>query len=403
MVDGRSWQSLKERFRRSILKRLDTFTLNEHERRQLKGVKGGGERVKAMEGISGVQSMSQEECGSKRQKITQENFGVKTENLAIGPASSTSASKRQKITQEEYGVGVQTANQAFDSASNSIGQDGRYIIFAFLAHYSMIFNSFSIFSQEGRDQKNIAHLVLLPASSLRTYRIKRIEEFIKNQGWEVGKVLLKRPEISFMDLLLKYGVDKVAVSRFSNGLGGLAKIPESLLGSVEEAGLLFIKCDDQGYPLMTEKLILARAAAIPVVNSSFLMQWAEKGELPKLEEHPVMCEQWRAAGSPQPLPPITPKLFGGQKFSFGDMGGWMISGAILGQVIETLGGTVIDEVDALLDASSTSYVISSTPVNGREAFKQSWILKMVVAGRTLLSAKYRMEDETKEVPMSSQV
>ena len=126
MVDGRSWQSLKERFRRSILKRLDTFRLSEHERRQLKGVKGAGERVKVVQGISKVQSMSQEECGSKRQKITEEKFGVKTENPAIGSASSTSASKRQKITQEE--CGVQTANQAFYSASNSIGQDGRYII-----------------------------------------------------------------------------------------------------------------------------------------------------------------------------------------------------------------------------------------------------------------------------------
>ena len=48
MVEGRSWQSMKERFKRSILKRLDSFDLSEDARQQLKqggkGVKGRGGR-----------------------------------------------------------------------------------------------------------------------------------------------------------------------------------------------------------------------------------------------------------------------------------------------------------------------------------------------------------------------
>ena len=52
MVEGRSWQSMKERFKRSILKRLDSFDLSEDARQQLKqggkGVKGGEAGVKAV-------------------------------------------------------------------------------------------------------------------------------------------------------------------------------------------------------------------------------------------------------------------------------------------------------------------------------------------------------------------
>ena len=48
VVERRSWQSMKERFRRSILKRLDSFDLSEEQRQQLrqggKGVKGKGGR-----------------------------------------------------------------------------------------------------------------------------------------------------------------------------------------------------------------------------------------------------------------------------------------------------------------------------------------------------------------------
>ena len=48
VVERRSWQSMKERFRRNILKRLDSFDLSEEQKKQLrqggKGVKGRGGR-----------------------------------------------------------------------------------------------------------------------------------------------------------------------------------------------------------------------------------------------------------------------------------------------------------------------------------------------------------------------
>ncbi len=48
VIERRSWQSMKERFRRSILKRLDSFDLREEQKQQLrqggKWVKGRGGR-----------------------------------------------------------------------------------------------------------------------------------------------------------------------------------------------------------------------------------------------------------------------------------------------------------------------------------------------------------------------
>ena len=48
VVERRSWQSIKERFRRNILKRLEAFDLSEEQKKQLrqggKGVKGRGGR-----------------------------------------------------------------------------------------------------------------------------------------------------------------------------------------------------------------------------------------------------------------------------------------------------------------------------------------------------------------------
>ena len=43
MVEDRSWQSFKERFKRSILKRLDLFGLDEQQEKQLRQ---GGRRGK---------------------------------------------------------------------------------------------------------------------------------------------------------------------------------------------------------------------------------------------------------------------------------------------------------------------------------------------------------------------
>ena len=57
VVERRSWQSMKERFRRSILKRLEDFDLGEEQKKQLreggKGVKGRGGRSRSNGHLAG--------------------------------------------------------------------------------------------------------------------------------------------------------------------------------------------------------------------------------------------------------------------------------------------------------------------------------------------------------------
>ena len=48
---------------------------------------------------------------------------------------------------------------------------------------------------------------------------------MKAEGYELGRATLERPSIAFKDLLLKHGIDKVAISGFGNGCDGLVKIP----------------------------------------------------------------------------------------------------------------------------------------------------------------------------------
>ena len=73
MVEGRSWQSLKERFRKSILKRLDSFgNLTADQKQRL--VVGGGEN----RGKGGRKKKNQ---GSK--KIATECIGNGGESCGI--------------------------------------------------------------------------------------------------------------------------------------------------------------------------------------------------------------------------------------------------------------------------------------------------------------------------------
>ena len=46
VVEGRTWQSMKERFRKSILKRIDSFTSLTADQKQRLLVGGGGNRGK---------------------------------------------------------------------------------------------------------------------------------------------------------------------------------------------------------------------------------------------------------------------------------------------------------------------------------------------------------------------
>ena len=74
--------------------------------------------------------------------------------------------------------------------------------------------------------------------------------------------------IPIKDLLLKKGISKVLMSGFVNGEGGHVKVPESLLGTMADSQLLFIVCpESEGIPRVTEKLVLARAFGLHILDS----------------------------------------------------------------------------------------------------------------------------------------
>ena len=54
MVEGKSWQSMKERFKRSIVKRLDLFGLDDQQEEQLRqgGRRGEKQKVQFAETLS---------------------------------------------------------------------------------------------------------------------------------------------------------------------------------------------------------------------------------------------------------------------------------------------------------------------------------------------------------------
>ena len=61
---------------------------------------------------------------------------------------------------------------------------------------------------------------------------------------------------------------------------------------------------------------------------------------------------------------------------------------------------VIIKTNLEIDLSQTINDQRYFGIKGKEAFKPNWVVSMVVAGRELLGAKWRMVDETDEVPHS---
>ena len=74
----------------------------------------------------------------------------------------------------------------------------------------------------------------------------------------------------------------------------------------------------------------------------------------------------------------------------------MITGVTLEQIIQKLGGEVVDNIED----NPSCYMISCRPVEGKETFQPNWVVSMVVAGKELLGAKWRIDNETDDVPFS---
>ena len=205
--------------------------------------------------------------------------------------------------------------------------------------------------------------------------------------------------IGFKDLLLKKGISKVLMSGFVNGEGGHVKVPESLLGTMADSQLLFIVCpESEGIPRVTEKLVLARAFGLHILDSRFLIKWGETTVLPGFEEHLVRNE-WASSstGLLKSLTPLTDKIFNGQTFAFHDTRNWLISPEHMTSMIFHLGGKVVSPEEQ----DSASFGLSSSPVSNVEVFHPDWLVRMVLAGQDLPNVKWRLVDAAEDAVCSA--
>ena len=195
-------------------------------------------------------------------------------------------------------------------------------------------------------------------------------------------------QIAFYNLLLKRDVDTVVISGFKNGTGGRVKIPESIIGGVGDSQLMFVKCSKDGFPLLTEKFVLARARGLSIFNASYLVAWADLAALPDLELYPVMCEWSHGAGRSVKLQPVEDRFFEGQSFTFRHVEHWRIKAASCAAAIEMLGGEMVAWEGRRGD---NCHVISPVPIPGEVVFDPAWLANMIAVGRSLPGARWRRE------------
>ena len=200
-------------------------------------------------------------------------------------------------------------------------------------------------------------------------------------------------QIAFYNMLLKRDVDKVIVSGFKNGTGGRVKIPESILGGVDDSQLMFVKCSKDGFPLLTEKFLMARARGIAIFNASYFVAWADLAALPNLDLFPVMCEWSHGAGRSVKLQPIEDRFFEGQAFPFRHAEHWRIKADSCTAAIELLGGEMVAWEEKWRD---NCHVISPLPIPGEVVFDPAWIANMIAVGRSLPGARWRREVKEEE-------
>lgn len=208
---------------------------------------------------------------------------------------------------------------------------------------------------------------------------------------------------AFRRLLWNHKIKKIQISGFKNGTGGHVLVPASLLGSVEEAQLLFIKCKPNGNPIITEKLIVARAHGLQVIDSRFLLVWASSSCVPATLQKFTAANPWGArANRKEVLVPLVTPIFGGQTFCFMSTVGWLVSSDTLTRAITKLGGTVVSKEDRWL-VTGALYSLSSVDLEGEEElYEVDWVLEMIVAGRCLRKEAYKVEKE-EELLAGSQV
>ena len=224
-------------------------------------------------------------------------------------------------------------------------------------------------------------------------------------GEEMMKADLRRLEqiATFKGVLLSKGISKVAVSGLTKTEKEKCPLLFSLLGllaEVRSAGLLFIKCSENGVAYTTPNFYLGRAYGLTVVNASFLLDWEENQELPNLDNY-LVVGSYLKGGELVPLTPIKEPLMIGKVFRLCSFKGKKVSVDLIRELIIRMGGRIVDE-DC---ADDKAFNIGSEFIQGKEMFRPDWILDTVEQGKVLAKKRFVVEfhKEVDEEGIYSQV
>ena len=188
-------------------------------------------------------------------------------------------------------------------------------------------------------------------------------------------------------ILSSRGILKVAVTGLSAGQNKRCLLPSSLLVDVRNADLLFVKCSDNGVPLPTANFYLGRAYGVQVANASFLLDWEEKQQLPRLENYLVVFGSYLKRGELVPLKPIREHIFIGQIFCITSLKGSDHPEDLTMELIIRMGGRIVDEKSE----EKKIHYIGNEWMAGMTILRPEWIFDSVEQGSVLKKARFIIE------------
>ena len=156
---------------------------------------------------------------------------------------------------------------------------------------------------------------------------------------------------------------------------------------MRNADLLFVKCSDNGVPLPTANFYLGRAYGLQVANASFLLDWEEKQQLPRLENYLVVFGSYLKRGELVPLKPIREHIFIGQIFCITSLKGSDHPEDLTMELIIRMGGRIVDEKSE----EKKIHYIGNEWMAGMTILRPEWIFDSVEQGSVLKKARFIIE------------
>jgi hypothetical protein len=163
-------------------------------------------------------------------------------------------------------------------------------------------------------------------------------------------------------------------------------------------------CNSQKQATFTNKLLMARAEGVKIVDSAFLVRWQETDKMPSLHEFPV-CLPADWSSKPTLMPPRKPGLLMNVTFdTTGDLGELLVSRPLLVAAVEALGGAFVREGEPRPPGPPRSdkpgppfvFVIGQTAERVWPVYSDEFILNMILEGKRLNPSTYRIWEEVAE-------